>query len=464
MKFNRKLNLIAALDMNEGIGKDNKLAWRIRKEINYFKEKTIGSVIIMGRNTWESIPKKFRPLPDRINIVISCRKSEPESSEYRFTSIVDSLNFLKTNYLNKLVYVIGGEMIYSKVLEMDLIKHMYITKINKDYGCDIHFPMINQNKWKLKYIGTEEEDGVYMQFYRYSRRSDDEGENQYLGLINKIIDEGEFCIERTGTGTISYFGTKMEYDLMNGRLPILTTKRMPFKMILKELLWFISGDTNAKTLQEQNIHIWDGNSSREYLDKIGLTEREEGDLGPVYGFQWRHYGAEYKDCKSDYKGQGIDQLEEMIRKVKEEPNSRRIFMTAWNPKDLKEMVLPPCHLSLQLNVGFVGNEARYLDSCLYQRSGDFGLGVPFNITSYSILTHMIANLTGLKARKFVHMIGDTHIYHDHVKELKIQEMRTPSSFPIIKIQKKEKIDEYKIEDFEIEGYYTHPGIKLKMSV
>lgn len=190
---------------------------------------------------------------------------------------------------------------------------------------------------------------------------------------------------------------------------------MFWRGIAEELLWFIQGSTDAKLLQAKNVRIWDGNSTREFLDKQGFADREEGDLGPVYGFQWRHFGAEYKTCQDDYAGQGVDQLNDVIERIRKNPNDRRIIMCAWNPVDIPRMALPPCHCLVQF---YVANGE--LSCQLYQRSADMGLGVPFNIASYALLTHMMAHITGLKPGDFVHTLGDAHIYLNHIEPLKEQ--------------------------------------------
>lgn len=294
-----------------------------------------------------------------------------------------------------------------------------------------------------------------------------DGENQcnveeqaYLQLIRDIIDKGSKRLDRTGVGTLSIFGSQMRFSLRDGTIPLLTTKKVFFRGVAEELLWFIKGSTNAKELQDKGIRIWDGNSTREYLDSCGFTDREEGDLGPVYGFQWRHFGAKYKTCHDDYTGQGIDQLAEVIHKIKNNPYDRRIIMSAWNPSDIPNMALPPCHCLAQF---FVGNGE--LSCQMYQRSADVGLGVPFNIASYSLLTHMIAHVTGLKAGEFVHTTGDTHIYLNHVDALREQMERTPSKFPSLIIKRKvEAIDDFNFADFEIVNYNPQSAIKMKMAV
>ncbi|XP_055913876.1 thymidylate synthase [Eupeodes corollae] len=284
-------------------------------------------------------------------------------------------------------------------------------------------------------------------------------EQQYLDLIQKIINKGVARSDRTGVGTLSLFGAQMRFD-MRECFPLLTTKRVFWRAVAEELIWFVHGKTDSKLLQEKNIHIWDGNSTREFLDKCGFTDREEGDLGPVYGFQWRHFGATYRTCHDDYTGEGIDQLNEVINRIRENPTDRRIIMSAWNPCDLPKMALPPCHCLAQF---YVANGE--LSCQLYQRSADMGLGVPFNIASYALLTYMIAHVTGLKPGDFVHTLGDAHVYNNHVEPLKEQLKRVPRAFPKLVIKRKvEKIEDFTFDDFEIVDYKPYPKIAMEMAV
>nr|CAG8601429.1 5691_t:CDS:2 [Entrophospora candida] len=296
----------------------------------------------------------------------------------------------------------------------------------------------------------------------------DHEELQYLNLIQRIMNHGEAREDRTGTGTKSIFSPpQLRFSLRDNIIPLLTTKRVFTRAVIEELLWFIKGDTNSNHLSEKGVHIWDDNGSKEFLDKVGLTDREQGDLGPVYGFQWRHFGAEYVDFNTDYTGQGIDQLADVINKIKNNPTDRRIILSAWNPADLKKMALPPCHMFCQF---YVSNpdpitQKRSLSCLLYQRSCDMGLGVPFNIASYSILTRMVAHVTGLEPGEFIHTMGDAHIYIDHIDALKIQCQRDPREFPKLEFQRKiNNIDDFKYEDFKIIGYQPHKTIKMKMSI
>ena len=285
-------------------------------------------------------------------------------------------------------------------------------------------------------------------------------ENQYLNLINDIIENNEVFEGRNGK-TLAVFGSAMHFSLENNKIPLLTTKKLAIKTCLKELLWFIKGDTNNKNLKNENVHIWDANSSRNFLDSRGLTNYNEDDCGPIYGFQWRHFNADYKDCNTNYQGSGIDQLNNIIDQLKnpETRNSRRLIMTAWNPCQIDKMALPPCHVLCQFNV----TNNNKLSCSLYQRSGDVGLGVPFNIASYSFLTHLIGKHCDLEPYEFIYYLGNAHIYDNHIEELKIQISRTPYDFSILNILNKyENIEEYKVDDFSINTYKCHNNIKLLM--
>lgn len=290
-------------------------------------------------------------------------------------------------------------------------------------------------------------------------------EHQYLNLVKKIVETGSERTDRTGTGTKSLFGTQSRYSLEDDIIPVLTTKRVAWKAVVEELLWFIRGSTDGNELSSKGVKIWDANGSREFLDSLGFTDRQVGDLGPVYGFQWRHFGAQYKDKDGDYEGQGVDQLKEVIRKLKECPFDRRIIMCAWNPADLHLMALPPCHCLVQFYVS-----GDYKLSCqLYQRSADMGLGVPFNIASYSLLTHLLAKITGLKPGEFVHTLGDAHVYLNHIEPLKEQLKRDPRPFPKLKINKEnlsslDDLISLESNQLELIDYKPHGKIEMKMAV
>jgi thymidylate synthase len=287
------------------------------------------------------------------------------------------------------------------------------------------------------------------------------GEQQYLDLITRIIDENNRTESRNGV-TYSVFGHHMEFSLKNNTIPLLTTKKVAWKTCFRELMWFLRGSTNNKELQDQNVKIWNDNASREFLDSRNLQQLEENDLGPVYGHQWRHFNAPYIDCHTDYTGEGVDQIQYIIDALKDprQHTSRRLIMSAWNPCQINEMALPPCHVLVQFYV----RDHKYLSCSLYQRSGDVGLGVPFNIASYSFLTHLLAHHCCLVPEKFVHFIGDAHIYESHIDVLKNQIKKTPGIFPRIVLSNKyENIEDYTDSDITWITPYEHQGV-MKMDM
>jgi len=286
---------------------------------------------------------------------------------------------------------------------------------------------------------------------------------QYLDLCHHVLENGTVKNDRTNTGTISVFGYQMHFDLNQG-FPLLTTKRVYIKGIIHELLWFIKGETNIRYLVENEVNIWNewpyekykqskdyqDETLEEYVMKVKTDERFaqiHGELGPVYGKQWRNFN-------------GVDQLAELVKNLKSNPDSRRLLISSWNPPELKSMALPPCHMLMQFYVA-----DGKLSCQLYQRSADIFLGVPFNIASYSLLTMMLAQVTDLKVGSFVHTLGDAHIYSNHVEQIKIQFDRSPRDLPLMKLNSDIKnIEDFKYEDFELIGYNPHKGIKGKVAV
>lgn len=262
---------------------------------------------------------------------------------------------------------------------------------------------------------------------------------QYLDLLDRILTEGHKKTDRTGTGTLSVFGNQMRFNLEDG-FPLLTTKKLHLKSIIYELLWFLRGDTNVRWLQEHGVRIWN-----EWAD-------ENGELGPVYGHQWRSW--------PDYNGGTIDQIQNVIDLIKNHPDSRRMMVSAWNPAEVEQMALPPCHCLFQF---YVADD--HLSLQLYQRSADTFLGVPFNIASYALLLQMMAQVTGLKPGEFVHTTGDTHLYLNHLEQARLQLTRAPRPLPTMKINPDVKnLFDFKYEDFELEGYNPYDHIKAEVSV
>lgn len=286
---------------------------------------------------------------------------------------------------------------------------------------------------------------------------------RYKYLVLTVIGDGEERENRTGTNTISVFAQSLLVPVSHAAFPILTTKKVLFDSVVRELLWFVSGCTDGKVLLEKGCRIWEANGKREFLDKRGLSHRREHDLGPVYGFQWRHFGAEYTNCEADYTGKGTDQLAEAIRLIREEPTSRRICVSAWNPAQEKQMALPPCHYFMQWNVSRC---LCFLDLHVNMRSVDIGLGLPFNITSYALLLCMVARVTMKKPRNLTFSLGDTHVYVNHLDGLREQLERKPFPLPQLSINPDKEfasIDDFDFEDFRLENYEHGKFIKLPMA-
>jgi thymidylate synthase len=293
-------------------------------------------------------------------------------------------------------------------------------------------------------------------------------DKQYLELCRHILENGTRKDDRTGTGTLSTFGYQMRFNLAEG-FPLLTTKRVPFRIIAHELLWFLRGDTDIKYLLDNDVNIWNADAYRHYCDSLGwkhsfedfvrIAKDEGHDLGPIYGSQWRSWDV---DLSSEDIDEWViaDQIANVIESIRTNPDSRRHIVSAWNVGELDDMALPPCHTLFQFYVA-----DGKLSCQLYQRSGDVFLGVPFNIASYALLTHMIAHVTGLQVGEFVHTLGDAHIYTNHIEQVRTQLEREPRALPTLSFKRDvTDIDDFRYEDFEISGYDPHPPIKGEVSV
>lgn len=275
----------------------------------------------------------------------------------------------------------------------------------------------------------------------------------YQNLCRKILQYGKKRGDRTGIGTISLFGEQLDVDLRQG-FPLLTTKRVFWRGVVEELLWFISGSTDAKVLSAKGVHIWDGNTSRAALDARSLTSYPEGFVGPSYAWQWRSFGADMRDVADP----GIDQLAQVIEKIKKDPTDRRLIVTAWNPTDIPKMALPPCHIMYQFYV-----DEGELSCQMYQRSCDVGLGLPFNIASYALLTHLVAHVCGLRVGRLIMCLGDAHIYLNHVEAINEQLQRQPRKQPELTFKRETgDIDSITAADIELTGYTPHPVLSHPM--
>lgn len=521
-----KVNIIVAYNRKDrGIGYKNKILWRIPEDMKFFSDKTKSvknnnkiNCVIMGYNTWISLSK---PLKDRLNIVITNKNKndifsaadtkqhkETRSGYVVFTNninIAEVISNKKNEILDKMldngeiytiykdeicrfsdinkisiiknklkniynIYIIGGESIYNYYINKKYINNIYVTEIElkNEISSDRYFNNIPKYIKYIYTIKTCDNKQYTMNIKKYKNMLDNNSdEHQYVNLLKNIIQNGIYKNGRNG-GYYTTFSHYHVFDLQKG-YPLLTTKKMNFISIIEELLFFLKGDTNANNLSNKGIKIWDKNSSRQFLDNIGLTHRKPGDIGPMYGWNWRYYGAKYKDCNTDYKRQGIDQLYNVIDTIINDPNSRRIIMTSYDCTKLHECVLPPCHgLCIQF---FIRNN--YLDCSMYQRSCDSVLGYPFNIASYSALLIIMSYVTNYEPGKLYISLGDTHIYEDHYNKIKKYIHRSPLKSPSLSIiknkpkfnttqQRIEFIENLTVDDFQLNNYYHYSGLKFDM--
>jgi dihydrofolate reductase / thymidylate synthase len=451
------INLILACDSKYGIGKNNKLPWHFSDDLKYFKRLTEfsddfnkKSCVIMGRKTWESIPNNY--LKNRINIVISRNKeitdlykSENEKILF-FDSLIFAINYSKKNFSN--VWIIGGSDIYNQSFNYYLVDYIYLTQINCDFKCD---KFIKLPKYKLlnhfSQISKNKNDNLKYELNFKKLKINYNAESLYLKLLKDVLDNGEKRQTRNGI-TKSIFSKELKFNLNDG-FPLLTTKRMFWKGIVEELLFFIRGDTDTKKLEEKGVKIWKGNTNQEFLDKMGF-DYKEGNMGPMYGYQWRNFNS-----------MEIDQLKNVIQLIKTDPNSRRILMTDYNPAQVHLGVLYPCHsLILQFYVN-----KKNLSVKMYQRSADAFLGLPFNIASTSLLLCIISKLTNLDPYEVTITLGDCHIYEEHYEAVNKQLSRTCYNLPEIELpdfKSLEEVERSELKDYKIVDYEHHSSIKAKM--
>lgn len=478
-----KFCVIAACEKNGGIGKQGAIPWRSSIDMNYFRNVTQGvggikNILVMGRCTFESVGSKNLG-NGRLTVVLSHEEHEFEDKDiicYNGSlNPVDVKDFLLRAFPSVVigtVYYCGGQTIYEQALVYaPLFDSFLVTQLDISVSdCDRYFDLNLLHKkcslCKSSYFeGKQEPSGTFMYYVPSCMNTMEIGSNVeeicYLKLCKNILLEGQKRDDRTGVGTYSLFGQRLEFSLRNGVLPCLTSKKLALKTVIKELLWFISGSTNSKSLEDNGVKIWTGNTSREFLDKRGLTDLQEGDIGAGYGFQWRHFGADYKGMDASYDGEGIDQISEIVNLIKNDPFSRRIILTAWNPAALSRMALPPCHMMAQFYVTSDG----HLECQMYQRSCDIFLGVPFNIMSYALLTHMLAHVCGLKASKLVMCFGDTHIYQNHIDQVMLQLRNVPKSFPtLIMSDEVKSIFDFNLEHITVKNYESYQAIRAPMAV
>lgn len=471
----RAFTVIVASDDDGAIGDGTSLPWHIPEDMKFFKVTTTTAAkgkrnaVIMGRKTWDSIPERSRPLPDRLNIVLSrtnaCVSADPNVVTLN-GPLFAALALLATPKYEDIdkVFCIGGGEVYTDSIKMPAASFLISvlnTRVAHSSQALVKFnfrnsevPLVLEHQSPLE----KSSNGLEFSFEKWIPRNPEE--SQYLDLIEKILKDGELKEDRTGVGTISIFGAQMRFSLRNGQMPLLTTKRVFWRGVCEELLWFLRGETDARLLSDKGVKIWDDNGSRAFLDSRGLTDNEVGDLGPVYGFQWRHFGAEYEGRDANYNGKGVDQIKQIVETLRKNPTDRRILLSAWNPCAINKMALPPCHIMAQFYVS-----RGELSCMMYQRSCDMGLGVPFNIASYSLLTILLAKASGLRPGEFVHTLGDAHVYRNHVDALREQLTRVPRAFPFLKfVRERSFLEDYESTDMEIIDYNPYPAIKMEMAV
>lgn len=461
------------------IGINGELLCHLSDDLKQFKQITTSqpnNVIIMGYNTWVSLPRK--PLPGRLNLVLSKNHTIDESESVVCKSSLEEAETYLETYDHGEVFLIGGAQLLDYVLthRYNQINRIYETlvQVNPEHRTDDQISKICIEDYMSLLHGLQGGDFTTLfcerkegngQVYReekprkinylftlYQVKDEScENEREYLRLLQDVKEHGNHRGTRN-SNVISTFGKSMRFDLRKG-FPLLTTKKMGFKTILRELLWFLNGSTDNRLLQEKNIHIWDKNAE-EYSLRSGY---EKGDLGPIYGFQWRHFGAKYQGCHESYDSKGIDQIQWLLNEIKENPQSRRLLFSAWNPVDIPSMALPPCHVLVQFYI-----EGNYMDAQLYQRSGDMFLGVPFNIASYSLLLMIMCKLSGYKPRYFHHILGDAHIYENQYEVVNQQLRRSIYSSPKVIIRDVTSLEELSESDFELQDYKSHRPLRAEM--
>ena len=451
-------SLIAAVDSKMGIAKQGKIPWHSPEDMKHFSDFTSYNIVIMGRKTWDSLPNNYRPLPNRINIVISKKYIKTNKNpQMIFNSIDQCIEYFNekhiiNTYRDIKKFVIGGEQLYKQFIERDLIGELHITHINHDYECD-QFLLLPTLTNSAEFMLTK--DILYRCYNTINHE-----ENQFLNLMQNILTNGNKKSDRTGTGTISLFSSELRFDLSTGKLPMMTTRPISLRYVFEELMWVLRGQTDNNILNDKKIHIWDDNTTRKFLDSQGLNDLPEGDIGASYGFQMRRFGSEYFTCKNNYTMQGFDQLSYVINLLKTDPSSRRILMNLWNPSQLNKMALPPCLYGYQF---YVANNK--LSCKLIQRSSDICLAGSHNCTAGALLVRMLCVVTGLEPGELIWSPSDIHIYNNQIESVKKQLKRTPRPFPTLKIRNPNINDilNFEYKDLQLLNYTPYSKINFAMN-
>ncbi len=450
---------IVATDSLNGIAKNGSIPWNVPEDMKFFKEKTMGSIVIMGRKTYESIG---RPLPGRINCIISknavdnvvnnlihgTKSDNTYSGVKLFHSPESCAKWCFYNRGNKDVWVIGGAMIYEWYMRNNYISEYFVTRIHGDYQCDTHIDLFRN---QLLYRQMDE-------LSIYHGLISNKPEVDMLDMIQNLLEKKAGC-NRTGVDALSHFGFNVEFDLTSNTFPLMTTRKMFFRGIFEELMLYIRGQTDSKILEEKGVNVWKGNTSREFLDSRRLNY-PVGDMGHSYGFSFRHFGAEYKTCLDNYEGQGFDQLMYVINEIKTNPESRRLIISLWEPNYLHKAALPPCLYNYQFNVDDDG-----LSCMMTQRSSDFMLAGGWNVATGALLTYFIAHYTGYKPYKLIWNVGNCHIYVNHFDQAVEQVARQVRQYPKLYLKNMpENIEDIQFDNINLFGYEHSGSISLPMNV
>lgn len=507
-----QFDYIVAVDSKFGIAKNGDLPWKGtsagNEDMAFFKQRTCkpGTAVIMGRVTWESIPAKYTPLKGRINIVISSSYTGGVTIHGGMTDspivYVDSFD-AALNWCAKAkassayglyrCMVIGGAQVYKEAFASPWLRTGYVTKFNADYDCDVTLPAEILTSGKVLKCKSSN----YANYYTVSYANIEE--EAFQELLARLTN-APLRPNRTGIPTRGLFHEVLKfklYDPLRGNImPLITTKRVPWASVYHENMWFLSGKcTTTDYLKKHNVKIWDGNSSREFLDKYKLEHYREGEVGPIYGYQWRSFNAPYwseseqeefntkvvtlkrkpSNFDNDRLASGIDQIVDVIYALKTNPWDRRMIVTAWNPAQIPDMALPPCHYAFQFHVDPDETGApKYLNCVMNMRSADCFLGVPFNIASYALITHIIAYIVNLTPGVLSISMTDCHLYENAMTATRTLLSRNPRRFPTIKFSDKitntkninidNFVNDFNINDYIIENYQPHAFIKCDMAI
>ena len=449
------LELILCINKKFGLGFEGSIPWKVKDDLNLFRTLTMDSTIIVGRKTYASMLRV-----NSESLISSNRRFIVVSKSLLPMSLEEAIKDATT--YKKKIFVAGGAEIYKQILEnyRHLVSRIHVSLLNDtftDTPCDVFIP----EDFLSGFISEHNQNFRDFQYTIY-KNNFIQDEFQYLELLKEVYEEGKKICGRNGN-VQRLFSKNLKFDLRKG-FPLLTTKKMFFRGIFEELIFFLKGETNTKILEEKGVNIWKGNTNREFLDRHGFTEYDEGEMGPMYGYQWRHFGKPFtygisKDFIDRHIYRGLDQLEKVVQEIQSEPYSRRLLMTDYNPSQADQGVLYPCHsIVLQFFV-----EDGFLDVFCFNRSSDLFLGLPFNIASSSLLLIIIASLTGLQPRFLNLSLGDCHIYESHLPKVLEQINRIPYKTPTIAVKRRvEKVEDFMYDDFELKDYFCHPVIKAEM--